>query len=74
MFVCRLIHSDERIPIRLYLSNESGYSLDITMYKEVMDDRVRKVPAVLESFACSSSVSLTVWSAWVGSTLKDCFK
>jgi len=47
MFTCRLIHSGERIPIRLYLSNESGYSLDITMYKEVMDERVRKVSVVL---------------------------
>ena len=42
----RLIHSGERIPIRLYLSNESGYSLDITMYKEVMDERVKQVPLV----------------------------
>ena len=47
MFTCRLIHSGERIPIRLYLSNESGYSLDITMYKEVMDERVTKVSVVL---------------------------
>jgi len=47
MFVSRLIHSGERIPIRLYLSNESGYSLDITMYKELMDERVRKVSVTL---------------------------
>jgi len=46
MLMCRLVHSGERIPIRLYLSNESGYSLDITMYKEVMDVRVGQVCCV----------------------------
>jgi hypothetical protein len=40
---CRLIQSSERIPIRVYISNESGYCLDISMYKEVMDERVGQV-------------------------------
>jgi len=52
MLICRLVHSGERIPIRLYLSNESGYSLDITMYKEVMDERVRQVCLFVCLFVC----------------------
>jgi Acetyl-CoA carboxylase, central region len=42
-FHCRLTSSSERIPIRVYISNESGYCLDISMYKEVMDERVGQV-------------------------------
>lgn len=32
-----------RIPVRLHLANESGYYLDITMYKEVTDEASGKV-------------------------------
>lgn len=35
--------SGARIPIRLFLSNESGYSLDMSMYKEVRDERTGQV-------------------------------
>lgn len=39
----RLANTNTRIPIRLFLCNESGYYLDITMYKEVTDERVGQV-------------------------------
>lgn len=35
--------TDVKIPIRLFLSNESGYYLDISTYKEVLDERVGQV-------------------------------
>lgn len=31
--------SDSAIPIRLFITNESGYYLDISLYKEVTDSR-----------------------------------
>ncbi|ESN91710.1 hypothetical protein HELRODRAFT_70230, partial [Helobdella robusta] len=39
----KLVNSVTRIPIRLYLSSESGYYLDISMYKEVLDERVGQI-------------------------------
>lgn len=32
-----------RIPIRMFLSNQSGYYLDISMYKEVTDEKTGQV-------------------------------
>lgn len=31
--------TDSAIPIRLFITNESGYYLDISLYKEVTDSR-----------------------------------
>ncbi|KAK2176007.1 hypothetical protein NP493_691g01001 [Ridgeia piscesae] len=39
----RLLNSGKRIPIRVFVSNESGYYLDITMYKEVTDEKTGQV-------------------------------
>lgn len=36
------------IPIRLFLTNESGYYLDISLYKEVIDSSSRQVRDVTE--------------------------
>uniref|UniRef100_A0A8W8JGB1 CoA carboxyltransferase N-terminal domain-containing protein n=1 Tax=Magallana gigas TaxID=29159 RepID=A0A8W8JGB1_MAGGI len=36
-FMVRFTSSDTSIPIRLFLTNESGYYLDMSMYKEVTD-------------------------------------
>ena len=33
----RLTATGNAIPIRLFLTNESGYYLDITLYKEMID-------------------------------------
>ena len=33
----------KRMPIRLFLSNENGYYLDISMYREVTDDKTGQV-------------------------------
>ena len=44
----KFINSENKIPIRLFLRNESGYYLDISMYKEVTDERtgqVRTIPS-----------------------------
>ena len=41
--LCRLLTSGKRIPIRVFVSNESGYYLDITMYKEVTDEKTGQV-------------------------------
>lgn len=37
--IIRLTHNAKTIPLRLYLNNESGYYLDICMYREVTDPR-----------------------------------
>lgn len=37
--------SDSAIPIRLFITNESGYYLDISLYKEVTDSRSGNVRA-----------------------------
>ena len=37
IFICRFQPSGEKIPIRMFLSNENGYYLDISMYKEDTD-------------------------------------
>ncbi|XP_064627568.1 acetyl-CoA carboxylase-like isoform X4 [Lineus longissimus] len=39
----RLSSNGNRIPIRLFLTNESGYYLDISMYKEVNDPRTGQI-------------------------------
>ena len=39
----RLPNKSKSIPIRLFLTNESGYYLDISMYKEVTDERTGQV-------------------------------
>ena len=35
----RMTPNAENIPIRLCLANESGYYLDVCLYKEVLDQR-----------------------------------
>ena len=42
-FVCRFASSNTSIPIRLYLTNESGYYLDMSMYREVTDQNTGQV-------------------------------
>lgn len=39
----RFANSGERIPIRLYLTNDSGYYLDMSTYREVMNERTGEV-------------------------------
>lgn len=39
----RPVGSTNRIPIRMFLSNESGYYLDISTYREVTDERTGQV-------------------------------
>lgn len=39
----RLTPTGKAIPIRLFLTNESGYYLDISLYKEVTDSRTGQV-------------------------------
>lgn len=39
----RLTPTGKQIPIRLFLTNESGYYLDISLYKEVTDARTGQV-------------------------------
>lgn len=39
----RLTTTGKAIPIRLFLTNESGYYLDISLYKEVTDSRTAQV-------------------------------
>lgn len=39
----RLTPTGKQIPIRLFLTNESGYYLDISLYKEVTDSRTEQV-------------------------------
>uniref|UniRef100_A0A8W8JHP3 Acetyl-CoA carboxylase n=1 Tax=Magallana gigas TaxID=29159 RepID=A0A8W8JHP3_MAGGI len=42
-FTIKFASSDTSIPIRLYLTNESGYYLDMSMYKEVTDQNTGQV-------------------------------
>ncbi len=42
-FHCRLVSCDSSFPIRLFLTNESGYYLDISMYRESTDPRTGQV-------------------------------
>ncbi|KAM8976280.1 acetyl-CoA carboxylase 1 [Pelodytes ibericus] len=39
----RLTPTGKQIPIRLFLTNESGYYLDISLYKEVTDSRTAQI-------------------------------
>lgn len=39
----RLMPTTKAIPIRLFLANESGYYLDISLYKEVKDSSTENV-------------------------------
>ncbi|ELW61752.1 Acetyl-CoA carboxylase 1 [Tupaia chinensis] len=42
----RLTPTGKAIPIRLFLTNESGYYLDISLYKEVTDSRTAQIGMV----------------------------
>ncbi|XP_028408241.1 acetyl-CoA carboxylase-like isoform X2 [Dendronephthya gigantea] len=44
----RLSPNGQKIPIRVYLSNESGYYLDVSIYRETEDQRTGQI--VLESY------------------------
>ncbi|CAB4030503.1 acetyl- carboxylase-like isoform X2, partial [Paramuricea clavata] len=44
----RLSPNGQKIPIRVYLSNESGYYLDVSIYREVEDQRTGQI--ILESY------------------------
>lgn len=46
----RLTPTGNAIPIRLFLTNESGYYLDISLYKEVTDPISRQVRKKTEWF------------------------
>ena len=39
----RIQSTGQRIPIRLFLTNESGYILEISMYKEISDERTGQI-------------------------------
>ena len=49
----RILNTGKRIPVRLFLSNESGYYLDITMYREVTDEKTGQVMKTLMNLYCS---------------------
>ncbi|CAC5416440.1 ACACA [Mytilus coruscus] len=42
-FVIRLSPGAQRLPIRLFLTNESGYYLDISLYREETDSRTGQI-------------------------------
>lgn len=44
----RLMPTTQVIPIRLFLTDESGYYLDISLYKEVNDRRTGNVGVSLQ--------------------------
>jgi len=60
---CRLLNSGKRIPIRVFVSNESGYYLDITMYKEVTDEKTGQVGAVSHAIVSLLNCVLQCFSA-----------
>lgn len=51
----RLTPTGKQIPIRLFLTNESGYYLDISLYKEVTDSRTGQVGPKDRQVRCSYS-------------------
>lgn len=65
----RLTPTGNAIPVRLFLTNESGYYLDISLYKEVTDPSSGQVRTVCGDLLCvvvllphltSSSVSFQI--------------
>ena len=56
-FVYRFASSNTSIPICLYLTNESGYYLDMSMYREVTDQNTGQVCVhLLSSSWCKNTV------------------
>ncbi|NXX22259.1 ACACB carboxylase, partial [Podargus strigoides] len=55
----RLTPTAAAIPIRLFLANESGYYLDISLYKEVRD------PSTGSVSGCRQTPAMTAWAAAV---------
>lgn len=55
--------SDSAIPIRLFITNESGYYLDISLYKEVTDSRSGNVRARQPGSVPARVCSLNVWAS-----------
>ena len=39
----RLTPTGKKIPLRMFISNESGYYLDFNIYREVVDSRTGQV-------------------------------
>lgn len=54
----RLTPTGKQIPIRLFLTNESGYYLDISLYKEVTDSRTGQVGPKDSQVGHSNIISL----------------
>ncbi len=52
----RMTPSSENIPIRLCLANESGYYLDVCLYKEVLDQRSGVVSATISKNTLSQLI------------------
>uniref|UniRef100_A0A663MA55 acetyl-CoA carboxylase n=1 Tax=Athene cunicularia TaxID=194338 RepID=A0A663MA55_ATHCN len=50
----RLTPTGKAIPIRLFLTNESGYYLDISLYKEVTDSRTAQIMFQSKRFQAQS--------------------
>lgn len=48
----RLTPTGNAIPVRLFLTNESGYYLDISLYKEVTDPSSGQVRTVCGDLLC----------------------
>lgn len=60
----RLTPTGKQIPIRLFLTNESGYYLDISLYKEVTDSRTGQVgPKDRQVHSSSISSTYSCWQA-----------
>lgn len=46
----RFANSGERMQVRLYLANDSGYYLDMNIYREVIDERTGEVSSLKQFF------------------------
>lgn len=57
----RLTPVAQAVPVRLFLTDDSGYYLDISIYKEVNDPRTGNVSV--------ASFALEGWRPWGGSAL-----
>lgn len=68
----RLTPTGKAIPIRLFLTNESGYYLDISLYKEVTDSRTGQVWCHVALLFCAQSIWRGAHSTWYSSSVVCC--
>jgi len=68
----RLTPTGKAIPIRLFLTNESGYYLDISLYKEVTDSRTGQVWCHVALLFCAQSIWRGAHYTWYSSSVVCC--